>query len=737
MGTDSLMNELNELATGLLILDSRVVDVMTAGRFLNDLERIIRSAGDLNFSPLQDAARELYRMLERVVIDYDDIKDHEAVFARLEKGISRMQEIARTFRKTGKIPEALRDPGTGEECLPGGDPAGSGTEEPLPEYAKKEADPGEAVIQDESLLKDFIVESLEYINEIEVNILNLEQNPEDKDFVNAIFRPFHSIKGVAGFLNLEKIRDLAHSLENALDRVRNDEWPVTTQLIDIILDGADALKGMIGNLKSAMEGSGEQINADLTDLMKRLRLMEEDPAKYSEPPPKVKKIGEILVDEGIVEPGALEKILEDASQTDPPKKLGEALIGEGKATPKQVSQALRKQATQITDAASIRVDTRKLDDLVNMVGELVITQSMIRQNTAVQSNTERKLLRDVSQLATITSELQRLSMSLRMIPIKQTFQRMARLVRDLSKTSGKQVNIELVGEDTEIDRNMVEEIYNPLVHLIRNSVDHGIEPPRDRTDRGKPETGRIKLRAYHRGGHVVIEISDDGRGLNKEKIVDKALRNGLIESAEGLTDQDVYRLIFMPGLSTAEKITDVSGRGVGMDVVKQAVDKLRGKIEVESSPGRGTTFVTSFPLTMAIIDGMIVRVGRERYIIPTTAIRQLLRPNQESFNSVIGRGEMISIRGKLLPLVRLYDLFDIDPERRNPWEAIVVVVDGETRSKCLLVDEIIGKEEVVIKGLGDSLKTVKGVSGGAIMGDGSVGLILDPEGLFELSESRN
>ncbi|MDD2670861.1 MAG: chemotaxis protein CheA [Syntrophales bacterium] len=727
MDTDSLMNELDELATGLLILDSRTVDVMTAGKFLNDLEQIIRSAGALNLSPLQDAARELYRMLERVVIDYDDIKDHEAVFSRLEKGIGRMQEIARTFRKTGEIPAAEAGPET--------DPQAGG-EAPQVKAGPYPAE-GEIVMQDESLVKDFIVESLEYINEIEVNILNLEQNPEDKDFINAIFRPFHSIKGVAGFLNLEKIRDLAHSLENALDRVRNDEWPVTTQLIDIILDGADSLKGMIGNLKSRMEGSGEEVNVDVTDLMKRLKLMEEDPSKYSAAPAKVKKIGEILVDEGVVEPEALEKVLEDASRKDPPKRVGEALIEEGKATPKQVSQALRKQATQVSDAASIRVDTRKLDDLVNMVGELVITQSMIRQSPSVQSNTERKLFRDVSQMTTITSELQRISMSLRMIPIKQTFQRMSRLVRDLSKTAGKQVNIELVGEDTEIDRNMVEEIYNPLVHLIRNSVDHGIEPPKDRAAAGKPEAGLIKLKAYHRGGHIVIEIFDDGRGLNREKIADKAVKNGLIESKEGMSDQDVYRLIFMPGLSTAEKVTDVSGRGVGMDVVKQAVDKLRGKIEVESVPGRGTTFVTSFPLTMAIIDGMIVRVGQERYIIPTTAIRQLLRPNQESFNSVIGKGEVVSIRGKLLPLVRLYDLFDIDPERRNPWEAIVVVVDGETRSKCLLVDEIIGKEEVVIKGLGDSLKTVKGVSGGAIMGDGSVGLILDPEGLFELSESRS
>jgi len=280
----------------------------------------------------------------------------------------------------------------------------------------------------------------------------------------------------------------------------------------------------------------------------------------------------------------------------------------------------------------------------------------------------------------------------------------------------------------------VEEIYNPLVHLIRNAVDHGIESPEDRIKASKRETGTIQLKAYHKGGNILIEISDDGRGLNKDRILQKALTNGLAESSAGLADQDIYRFILLPGFSTAEKITDVSGRGVGMDVVKQAVEKLRGKIEINSRYGAGTTFVTSFPLTLAIIDGMIVRVGQEKYVVPTAAIRKLLRPAKESYNSIIGRGEVVNVMGNLLPLVRLHDLFEIEPECRNPWEATLVVIDGENKSKCLLVDEILGQEEVVIKGLSESLRKVKGVSGGAILGDGNIGLILDPEGLFELSE---
>lgn len=318
------------------------------------------------------------------------------------------------------------------------------------------------------------------------------------------------------------------------------------------------------------------------------------------------------------------------------------MIGKGAVTPKQVSQALRKQADQITDTTTVRVDIGKLDDMIDMVGELVITQSMIHQDLSNQMNADKNLIRDISQFFRITSDLQRVSTSLRMIPIKQTFQRMARLVRDLAKNAGKAISIEMVGEDTEIDRNMVDEIYNPLVHMIRNSVDHGIETPEERVSLGKPERGLITLKAYHRGGNIVIAISDDGRGLNKEKLLKKAIKNGVINTEEGLSDSEIYRLVFVPGLSTAEKVTDVSGRGVGMDVVKQAVEKLRGKIEIESTYGKGTSFITRFPLTMAIIDGMIVRVGKEYYILPTTAIRQALRPPGSRIIKLWGRGKQLT-----------------------------------------------------------------------------------------------
>jgi two-component system chemotaxis sensor kinase CheA len=733
MSHDELLKLIDVIASKFLFLEEKDIDIPTAGNLLNQLDAIIKSAETLKINPLHCVAKGLSCLLEKKILY--EIKDNESAFATFEKGITMMQEIDQSFTRTGGYQGDISGFVESVSRLTGTSPVVEAKQiaveicgEPDKEV---NAAPGKEVeAQDESLLRDFIVEGLEYINEIEVNILNLEQDPENKDYVNTIFRPFHSIKGVASFLNLEMIRDLAHNLENLLDKVRNNQLSVTPPVIDVILDGADALKAMIGQVKDRLEGKAViSLEIDIPSLEKRIKSVQEGKYEQAEP----KKIGAILVEEGLISEDTLEEALE-AAKTSPDKKIGEVLIAEGKATPKQVSQALRKQTSQVVDTTSIRVDTRKLDDLIDMVGELVISQSMIRQSPIVQSNKDRKFFRDISQLSTITSELQRTSTSLRMIPIKQTFQRMSRLVRDLSKSTGKAVNVVTVGEDTEIDRNMTEEIYNPLVHLVRNAVDHGIESSEERIKAGKREVGTIQLRAYHKGGNIMIEISDDGKGLNKEKILNKALANGIIDSATGLSDQDIYRFILLPGLSTAEKVTDVSGRGVGMDVVKQAVDKLRGKIEINSHYGAGTTFVTSFPLTMAIIDGMIVRVGHEKYIVPTVAIRKLLRPNKEYYNTVIGRGEVINVMGNLLPLVRLHDLFEIEPDCRNPWEATVVVVDGENGSKCLLVDEIIGQEEVVIKGLSDSLRHVKGISGGAILGDGNIGLILDPEGLFELSE---
>lgn len=365
----------------------------------------------------------------------------------------------------------------------------------------------------------------------------------------------------------------------------------------------------------------------------------------------------------------------------------------------------------------------------------MITQAMLGEDMSGLVGQDKKLYSNLGQLRRITSEIQKISMSMRMIPIKQTFQKMIRLVRDLSRKSDKKVSLDIIGEETEIDRNMVDEIYDPLVHMVRNSIDHGIERPDVRKAMGKPEGGTVVLKAYHKGGNIVIEISDNGRGLDRDKIIKKAIERNLIRSGENVSDQEVYGLIFQPGFSTADEVTDVSGRGVGMDVVKRGLDKLRGALDIDSVKDQGTTVLMKLPLTMAIIDGITVRAGDRDYIIPTGSVLESLRPDRADCNTVVDRGEMIKIRGTLYPLVRLHELFEFEPVHHNPWEAIVVVAETDGRRKCILVDELIGKQEIVIKSLGEQLKGVKGMAGGAILADGRVGLILDVPGLFEISEA--
>jgi two-component system chemotaxis sensor kinase CheA len=289
------------------------------------------------------------------------------------------------------------------------------------------------------------------------------------------------------------------------------------------------------------------------------------------------------------------------------------------------------------------------------------------------------------------------------------------------------------GEDTEIDRNVVDELYEPMVHMIRNSVDHGLETPEERIAAGKKAEGEIRLKAFHRGGKIVVEISDDGRGLNRSRILEKARCNGLISDDSKLADEEINSLIFHPGFSTAKEVSDISGRGVGMDVVKKAIEKLRGRVDIQTTPGKGSTFVISLPLTLAIIEGMLVRIGQERYVLPALSIIESFRPSREQYSTVEGKGEMILSRGRLIPLVRLSKIFEAHSQMEAPWEGLVVVVEYDGKYMCLLLDELLGKEEVVIKSMGEIMKDVPGIAGGAIMGDGRVGLILDMAGIWQMA----
>lgn len=597
---------------------------------------------------------------------------------------------------------------------------------------------------DPELLREFLAEAKENLDSIEVEIIALEEDPTNLEAVHRIFRPFHTIKGVSGFLNLHDVHTLAHRVEDILDCARNGQMQITQDVIDLILEAVDILKGMLEGIQKRMEGrEAEHYPEKLDEFLERLSDLTASRLSEEEAPPPV---GEILAATKRVAPEDVEQALQIQRNVFPDKPLGEILVEQGKVERKEVERALkiqdaiqqvRGEESRSTGASgTIRVDMLKLDNLVDMVGELVIAQSLIRQNPRIQEIMDHRLAKDFGHLGRITSELQRTAMSMRMVPIRNTFQKMIRLVRDLSRRSGKQVQLLMSGETTEIDRNMVDAIHDPLVHMIRNSVDHGIEPPETRRERGKPPVGTVHLRAYHKGGHVIIEIEDDGGGLDREKILRKAREKGLVKENEELSEHEIDQLIFQPGFSTADQVTDVSGRGVGMDVVRRAIERLRGRIELNSTPGLGCTVIIKLPLTLAIIDGMVVRVGVERYIIPTMNIRETFQPSEGSVSTVHGRGEMIRVRDRLLPLVRLHKVFGIPTARTKASEALGIVVENEGDLKCLLVDQVLGKQEVVIKSLGEKLMQLPGVSGGAILGDGRVALILDVAGLLSL-ESQN
>jgi two-component system chemotaxis sensor kinase CheA len=374
----------------------------------------------------------------------------------------------------------------------------------------------------------------------------------------------------------------------------------------------------------------------------------------------------------------------------------------------------------------VRIDTAKLDALVDLVGELVIAQTLISSNAVVQR--DPKLARDAGQVSKIVRDVQEIAMAMRMIPVKGTFQKMVRLVRDLSRKADKQVELVISGEETELDKNVIQQIGDPLVHMVRNAVDHGIESPSARRAAGKPEGGRVWLNAFHHSGDIVVEIRDDGKGLDPAVLIAKAIEKGIIRPDEELTDEQAFQLIFAPGFSTAAVVTDISGRGVGMDVVKRNIEQLRGKIEIESRKGEGTRFLIRLPLTLAIIDGMLVRIGAERFIIPTTAIEQTLRPVPEQITTVQNRGEVLRTRKELIPVIQLGEMYRLTG-RIDPTTAMVVIAQTDRGPVGVVVEELIGQQQVVIKSLGEQFQRLRGITGAAILGDGRVGLILDASGV--------
>lgn len=602
---------------------------------------------------------------------------------------------------------------------------------------------------DFELIGEFIEEGSDLIAKAEEALLKLETDPDDMDAVGMVFRAFHTIKGTSAFLELSIIADMGHHAESLLSRVRDREIRYTGGYADLSLHALDMLKDMIEGVQEAL-GGGPFLKPDGYDELMNV-LSAPEAAGISEasdngPNPRVgdllvaqgkvsredvesvvsaPRVGDIMVAQGTATREQIEKAAEQESSA----PLGVKMVKTGQASAKDVGKALRTQQRMKNPQAvvdtSVRVSTSRLDRLIDMVGELVIAHSMVAQDDVVFNGSNHDLIKKIGHTSKIVRELQDMSMSLRMVPLKATFNKMTRLVRDVARKTGKQVHLVTEGEETEIDRNLVDVINDPLVHMIRNAVDHGIESPEVRQSKGKEETGQVKLAAYHSAGNVVVEIQDDGKGLDRDVILDKAIQNGLISDGSGLSDREIFNMVFEPGFSTAAEVTDVSGRGVGMDVVRKNIESLRGQVEIQSVKGAGSTFKMSLPLTLAIIDGMVVRVGEETYVVPTVSIIKSIKPEPDDIATVYGRGEMISLQGNLIPLVRLVDIYGLDAVEEDDTHMLVVIVEDEHSRAGLVIHELIGRQQVVIKTLGETMRHIPGISGSAIMPNGRVGLILD------------
>jgi len=574
-------------------------------------------------------------------------------------------------------------------------------------------------IADPELVRHFVTEANELLDSADEALLTLDRDPEDDAAIGAVFRTLHTIKGICAFLDLAPITALSHEAETLLDELRNGRIGSPSVAVDITFDTVDMLKSMVSDLSAAL-AAGASFHApeglpDLVDRISDLLGADAEARTYAATDAPESDVF-------VTRPGAGEPI-GAAPGADSPSQA-----------PASASGPSRAGAGGHAVKHAVRVDADKLDLLLEAIGELVIAESIVERDPEIQAVKSQKSLRNVAHLGKITTTLQDIGMSMRMVPIEATFRKMARLARDVAKKARKQIVVTISGRETELDRAMVDALNEPLVHLVRNAVGHGVEDRvEDRVAAGKEPAGHIVLRASHKSGSIHIEIEDDGRGLDREAILARAVEKGLTSVDADLSERELLSLVFAPGFSTSHRATEISGRGVGLDVVRTRIESLRGNVLVNSTPGQGTTFTLVLPLTTAIIDGMAVRVEDETYTIPVLSIVESLRPAPGMVSTVTGRGEVIEFRGRLLPLFRLSDLFDASNEHRDPCQGIVVVVEEAGRRTALLVDELLGQQQTVIKSLGDFFGNVVGVSGASIMADGKPGLILDVHGVTKLA----
>ena len=635
----------------------------------------------------------------------------------------------------------------------------------------------------QELLEDFLIEAFEMIEEMDQDLVELENNPDDLELLNKIFRVAHTIKGSGSFLSFDKLTHLTHHMEAVLDKARKGELHITPDIMDIILESIDAMKAILEYIRDNGNDTAPEI--DVEPIVQKLDALSKGETPSSVTPEKEEKIGDLNLDEitadnlddidlSELSSEELDKVLdqlvndintapeseeeieeveeenvqneeEKASENTPVTSQNQSVVKKEK---KELSKAEQQKALKknivSTKEQTIRVDVKRLDQLMNLIGELVLAKNrLIKIYNDVEERYEgEKFLEElnqvVSSISIVTTDLQIAVMKTRMLPIGKVFNKFPRIVRDLSRDLHKKIKLIISGEDTELDKSIIEEIGDPLVHMIRNAVDHGIETPQERIKAGKPEEGTVWLKAYNEGNMIVIEIKDDGHGMDAEKLKQKAIEKGIItpSEAENMGDKEAFMLIFKPGFSTAAKVTSVSGRGVGMDVVKTNIEKLNGIIEVDSVKGKGSTFKLKIPLTLAIIQALLVGSQEDLFAVPLSNVIETVRIVEEDIYTIEGKS-VLKLRNEVLPLVNMADVFDVE-KILEPEKYLYVVILGLGATKIgLIVDRFIGQEEIVIKSLGEFLKGLPGIAGATIRGDGRVTLIVDVGSLMKLAKETH
>jgi two-component system, chemotaxis family, sensor kinase CheA len=641
----------------------------------------------------------------------------------------------------------------------------------------------------QEILQDFLVESFELIEQLDQDLVELESRPDDLELLNGIFRVAHTVKGASSFLNFDILTHLTHHMEDVLNKARHGELKITPEVMDVILESIDLMKTLLNVIRDTSADAGVDVSECVSRLDKISGGDGEVETPIVEAPPVEEEVEEESaaaedepdyenMDDDEVE-AEIERLLAQRQEEDKAKREAKIAAGEDvpapppapseeeetkaepkqekpkaptpvapKATPKasDTSEDEPKAAAPAARAASnveqtIRVDVKRLDHLMNLIGELVLAKNrLIKINDDVEERYEgEEFLEELNQVVSIvslvTTDLQIAVMKTRMLPIGKVFNKFPRMIRDLTRELNKKIELEIKGEDTELDKSIVEEIGDPLVHIIRNSCDHGVEMPDVRAAKGKKEGGTIGLKAYNEGNAIVIQIDDDGKGLDAEMLKNKCLEKGLIteKEADMMTDKDAFALIFKPGFSTAAQVTNVSGRGVGMDVVKTNIEKLNGIIDIDSEIDVGTTIKLKIPLTLAIIQALLVGVQEEHYAIPLASVLETVRISTEEIYTVENRSVM-RLRDEVLSLVHIGDIFEVERILDSSEHAYVVVLGLGSSKLGLIVDTLVGQEEIVIKSLGEYLKGIDGIAGATIRGDGGVTLIVDVADLMQMAK---